>query len=162
MLFANWRILVNNGRMTLFGHEFRTLILEAVFHFQFILWSMLGVGWFVLIVYIGRIRRESIPLLIGLFVCMPFLVLARDETRVISIITFPVLHAYWLSNRYAPSLMTGREAAWVSLAWLLIPWSWAWQGIPRWSALPYDIYWFIDRAIMPLPSDWKDSVKLFN
>ena len=148
--------------MTLFGHEFRTLLLEAVFHFQFIVWSMLGVGWFVLIVHVDRMRRAALPFVVGLSLCLPFLVLAQDETRVISIITFPVVYACWLSNRQFLSSIDGRDAAWLSLLWLVIPWSWAWLGIPRWSALPYDLYWFVDKAMVRLPRDWLDAVRLFD
>ena len=45
-----------------------------------------------------------IVLVVGLLLCMPFLVLAQDETRVLSVLTFPLLAGYWLLNERALAL----------------------------------------------------------
>lgn len=160
-LFAHWNAKVNNGRLVLFGHEFETLLLEAVFHVQVIVWSMLGVGWLVLLVYVDRLRSQAIPLCTGLLLCMPFLVLAQDETRVMSIITFPLLAGYWLFDGSALARVSAREAALLLVAWLLVPWSWTWLGIPRWSALPYDVYWLLDALVGPFTSIPMEVGRLF-
>jgi len=161
LLFARWGVIVNTGRLTLFGHEFQTLLLEAAFHFQVILWSMLGVGWLVLLGYVDRLRREALPLVCGLLVCLPFLVLAQDETRVIAIITFPLLAGYWFFNEEALARVSGRDASFLFVAWLVVPWNWTWLGIPRWSALPYDVYWILDKVFGPFLWIRIDEFRLF-
>ncbi len=151
-LFASWGVDVNNGRLVLFGHEFRTLFLEAAFHFQVIAWSMLGVGWLVLFAYVDRLRSRAWPLVVGLALCTPFLVLAQDETRVMSIITFPLLAGWWLFDERTLTHVSGRDASILFVAWLVVPWSWTWLGVPRWSALPYDVYWLLHTLFGPFPS----------
>ena len=160
-LFAHWDVKVNNGRLVLFGHESLTLLMEAAFHFQVILWSMLGVGWLVLLVYVDRLRSRAVPLVVGLLLCAPFLVLAQDETRVISILTFPLIAGYWLFERGVLGRIAEREAAFLLVAWLVVPWSWTWLGIPRWSALPYDVYWMLDALFGPFPSMPASVIHLF-
>ena len=159
-LFARWGVNVNNGRLVLFGHEFQTLLLEAAFHFQVIAWSMLGVGWLVLLAYVDRLRSRAVPLVVGLLLCLPFLVLTQDETRVISIITFPLLAGYWLFDREVLARVSEREASFLLVAWLVVPWSWTWLGIPRWSAMPYDVYGLLSALFGPFPPI-PEGVRLF-
>lgn len=160
-LFAHWDAHVNNGRLVLFGHEFRTLLLEAALHFQVVVWSAFGVGWLVLLGYVDRLRSQAVPLVVGLLLCTPFLVLAQDETRVISIITFPLVAGYWLFDEAALARVTGREVSFLLVAWLVVPWSWTWLGVPRWSALPYDVYWVLHRLFGPFPPIPDEVVRLF-
>jgi hypothetical protein len=159
--FAYWGVEVNNGRLVLFAHEFRTLLLEAAFHGQVIVWSMLGVGWLVLAGYVDRLRRQALPLVVGLLLCMPFLVLAQDETRVMSVITFPLLAGYWLFDQRVLARVSDGDASFILVAWLVVPWSWTWLGIPRWSALPYDVYWLLQKVFGRFPSIPDDAIRLF-
>ena len=148
-LFERWNVPVNDGRMVLFGHEFQDLLGGAFFHAEIVLWSAFGVGWIALFRYVDRLRREAIPCLVGLLACSPFLVLARDETRVVSIVTFPVIAGCLLLRASSLSIASRRDVAAFFLLWLIIPWMWAWNGVPRWSATPYDVMFVLGILLRP-------------
>jgi hypothetical protein len=134
---------VNSGRtFWLWGHL--DLLLGAFFfHPHQVLWSVLGVGWLVALKYTDQ-GKQSLPFFLALAGLLLLLLVSADQTRVLAIITFPLLAIYWLFNRDFLAQLTNQQVTGLFLLWMLIPWGWVWIGEPRSSTLPYDIVWLMN------------------
>lgn len=127
---------------------------QFILHFQVILWSILGVGWLVLIRFY-QISRAQWPVLLsifGVFLCITPMI--GDQTRVDCIILFPIIYVYILSNVTFLNRLSFTEVSRWLILWLIIPWIWVW-GHPLWSAFPYDVAYILHLIFhhMPLPSN---------
>ncbi|HVK91172.1 MAG TPA: VCBS repeat-containing protein, partial [Mycoplana sp.] len=107
----------------------------ASFHFH--LWSVLGPGWFVLVRYLDRGWRSA-PFVLPLLGLLGLLLLVFDQTRVLAIVTFPLIFVFWLRDRQFLATLSDRFVGWAVLAWVLIPWLWVFGGKPQDSVLPND------------------------
>jgi hypothetical protein len=133
--------------------HFRGNVGEFILHFQFIIWSILGLGWVVFLRYID-VGRGSLPFVIPFVLLCGFSIITEDQTRVVCIITFPLIAAYWLFNEEFLNRISDRVLSMVFLIWAMMPWTFAWAGTPRWSALPYDIVYVVYRIFgFHLPAD---------
>jgi hypothetical protein len=107
----------------------------------------------VLLRYIDR-GRDSLPFLIPFVFLCGFSIITFDQTRVVCIITFPLIAVYWLLNEDFLNRVGDGELSLIFLIWVMMPWFFVWQGIPRWSAFPYDIVYLVYRIFgFALPAD---------
>jgi hypothetical protein len=145
-LFQSLGVQVNSGRLYWLKEHLPLLVEQFFFHLHVILFSVLGLGWLVAVKYLER-GRESLPFPVALGGLMLLLPISGDQTRVLAVVTFPLLTIFWLLNGRFLASLSNRSAAWLFLAWVIVPWGWVWGGIPRWSAFPYDLayllhHWF--------------------
>lgn len=115
-------------------------------HWQWALWAVLGLGWLVLVRYLD-LGRRAYPLLAGLLVLLPLLPLVDDETRVMAVVTFPLLAAYWLTDTEFLGRLRRIEAAGLLAVFVVLPYTWVWMDVPRWSVQPYDVVYLLERLL---------------
>jgi len=143
-LFKYYSIEVNSGRMDWLMEKIHFTLNQFFFHFHYIIWSVLGLGWMVALRYIDW-GRKTIPFFLALLGLCLLLPVCEDQTRVLSIITFPLIAAYWLFNQDFLAKISRSEISLIFVAWTIIPWSWVWAGQPKWSAFPYDIAYLLNK-----------------
>ncbi len=143
-IFAYYGIELNSGRTFYFEERFQEFLKQFFFHSQLMWWSILGVGWVVALKYTDR-GSKTIPFFLALFGLSLFLFLVADHTRVVAIITFPLLAVYWLFNESFLKGISTKEASGIFVLWVLVPFTWVWEGLPRWSSFPYDVVYGLHR-----------------
>lgn len=141
-LFNYNNVEINSGRIYFLREYLSTYLGQFYFHFQYIVWSVLGLGWLIALKYLDR-GRKSLPFFLPLFGLMLLLPVAGDQTRVLAIVTFMLVSVYWLLNAQFLNQISNQQAAGIFLIWILMPWSWVWGGVPRWSVFPYDIVYIL-------------------
>ncbi len=147
-LVALFRVLgveVNSGRLYWLQEHLTLLLAQFFLHTHLILFSVLGLGWLVVVQQLEW-GRDRLAFLVALAAAMLLLPVSGDQTRVLATVTFPLIAAFWLLNRDFLAFLSDRFAAWLLLAWLIVPWTWVWGGEPRWSAFPYDVVFLLGRA----------------
>ncbi|MBB3808903.1 hypothetical protein [Pseudochelatococcus contaminans] len=143
-LFKYYSIDIESGRLDWLLRNINLLLSYFFFHFHYIIWSVLGLGWLVAIRFMDW-GHKSVPFFLTLAGLCLLLPVSGDQTRVLAIITFPLVSAYWLFNQDFLEKITRREISMLFIAWVLVPWGWVWDGIPRWSAFPYDVAYVLHR-----------------
>ena len=156
-LFNYFGVTVNSGRLFYLA-DVHPAVKSLVFHIHYAVWSILGLGWLVALRYLD-LGRPTIPFFVTLSCLMLLLPISGDQTRILAIITFPLIAEYWLFNVTFLTQVTKKELAAIFVAWVLMPWAWTWSGIPKWSVFPYDIAYILHRlfgwfAVPPNPSEW--------
>lgn len=154
LIFNHFLIDLNSGRLYwLIGH-LRSLLSQFFFHSQFIVWSVLGLGWLVALRFTDW-GRNSIPFFITLIGLCLLLPVSEDQTRVLAVITFPLIAVYWLLNPDFIEKLTKREISLLFTAWVLVPWGWTWVGAPKWSVFPYDVAYILHKVFgwFSVPAD---------
>lgn len=68
---------------------------------------------------------------------MLLLPVSYDQTRVIAIVTFPLIAAYWLFNEDFLKKISKQETALIFLIGAITPWGWVLGGEPKLSAFPH-------------------------
>lgn len=144
VIFKYHSIEVNSGRMHWLRGHIHLLLNQFFFHFHYIIWSILGLGWIIALRFIDW-GRKSIPFFITLAGLCLLLPVSGDQTRVLAVLTFPLIAAYWLFNSDFLEKISKREISLIFSIWALMPWGWVWGGTPRWSAFPYDIAYILHR-----------------
>jgi hypothetical protein len=76
---------------------------------------------------------------------MLLLPLVSDETRVLAIVTFPLIASELLLNHDFLKSVSGRFVALTCGLWTIVPWSWAFGGRPLVSVFPYDLAYLLHR-----------------
>ena len=145
-LFSHYSINVNSGRMHWLREHLDLLLNLFFFHFHYIIWSVLGLGWLVALRFTDW-GLKSVPFFLTLAGLCLLLPVSGDQTRVLAIITFPLVSVYWLFNQDFLEKLTKREISLLFTAWALMPWGWVWGGAPKWSAFPYDIAYVLNRLL---------------
>ena len=143
-VFSHYGMQVNSGRLYLLQNYSRQCVVAFYYHFQYILWSVFGVGWIVIAKY-SQQGKTAMPFLIALAAEMPLLVVMQDETRVLAIVSFPLVAITLLLNRGFLQSLSGRLVAIIFGLWLLVPYPWVWRGLPYCSLLPYDVVYLLHR-----------------
>lgn len=133
------------GRTGWFVTYLATMLGQFWFHGQYVVWTVLGAGWLVAIRYADR-GRAAIPFFVCLLGLLPLLMVVNDQTRVLAIVTFPLVFAFWLAEPDFLSGLSRREVAALAVVWLIVPWAWVYEGIPTWSVLPYDLVYIANKA----------------
>lgn len=157
-IFKIYGIEVNSGRLFVFTETWELTIRDFYYSFQYILFSVLGLGWLFVIKYVEQ-GKISCPFLFSLLLLILVLPLVFDETRVGAIVTFPLVVSYLLLNASFIRSLDKKFVNFVFLAWLILPWGWVWAGRPKVSVLPWDLViilnWFFGWFEVPLhPSGW--------
>ncbi len=141
-MFSYLGVSVNSGNLYRQLHgEFLPQATGLFYHFHYAVFSVLGLGWIVLIKYFDK-KKDAIPFLIPFFALLLLLIPVGDKTRVLAIVTFPLVASFWILNKDFLASLSDRLVAWLLLLWCIVPWAWVW-GEPKWSAFPYDIAYVI-------------------
>lgn len=157
LLFRHWGIHITDRRYYL--HHYYQMFLEMFYyHVQYILWSLLGAGWFAVAKFAERGKAAS-PFLIALGGLVLLQLTVSDETRVFAMVAFPLVAAYLLLDEQFLRSLTNQTASWIFAIWLLVPWPFAWGGRPLVSILPYNIVFLLHRlfgwfSVPANPSMW--------
>jgi hypothetical protein len=152
-LFSWLGVEVNSGRLYWLQEHLPLLLEQFLLHVHIILFSVLGLGWLVAVKYVER-GREALPFLAALGGLMLLLPISGDQTRVLAVVTFPLIAATWLLSGRVLASLSNRWVAWLLVTWVIVPWSWVWGGLPRWSAFPYDLAYLLNQGLgwlEPLP-----------
>ncbi len=137
LIFRHYHIQVNSGRPYFLRRYFHVCAELFYYHFQYILWSVLGVMWIVIAKFAERGKR-SLPLLLSLLGCLLLLPIVSDETRVLAIVTFPLIATFVILDPEFLRSLNGRFVSWIFGIWVLVPWAWAFGGRPLVSVFPFD------------------------
>lgn len=141
-IFAHAGMQVNSGRSFWLQQHLDLLLGSFFLHPHSILWSVLGLGWLAALKYADQGRR-TLPFFLALAGLLLLLLVSADQTRVLAIVTLPLVAMHWLFNTPFLASFSNRQAAGLLLLWIVIPWGWVWIGEPRSSALPYDFAWLL-------------------
>lgn len=144
-LFQHYGIHVNSGRTYWVREHFGEMVANFFLHAHAIVWSVLGLGWLAAARFADWGRR-SLPFFLVLGGLCLLAVITADQTRVVAIVSFPLLMAYWLRNPDFLSRLGRREVALVFALWAVTPMSWIWIGAPKWSLFPYDVAYVLHQA----------------
>jgi hypothetical protein len=145
VLFRHYGIEVNSGRAYYLREHFQSLVSAFFVHLPYILWSVLGTGWLVALRFADWGWR-AVPFFLGLAGLCALLPVVADQTRVMAVVSFPLVSAYWLLNRDFLGKLGRREVAFIFAIWVILPFSWVWEGVPRWSVFPYDVAYVLHQA----------------
>lgn len=137
-VFKHFSVSVNPGRIYWMRQHLRPLLYEFFFHFHYIVWSVLGLGWIIAIKYLDDGKRSA-PFFISLGAQLVLLSVSADQTRVLAIVSFFLVSVYWLLSHNFLTQISNQLASLIFLIWLVSPWSWVWGGLPKWSVFPYDV-----------------------
>jgi hypothetical protein len=153
-LFHCFGVSINSGRLYWIESHFRLLLSQFFFHFHYLIWSVLGLGWVVAVKYLDY-GTKSVPFFVSLFGLLGLLPISGDQTRVLAISTFFLVSVYWLLNPDFLRQVGNQFISWVFLVWLISPLSWARGGTPMWSVFPYDIAYLLHRVFgwFDVPAD---------
>lgn len=143
-LFNYYHINVNSGRIYWVKGHLNFLLSNFIFHFQYILWSVLGLGNLILLKYLD-FGKKTIPFFITFIGLLFLLPISGDHTRVLAIITFPLIVIYFLLNEKFLNYISKKEISIIFLFWILIPWGWVWGGLPRGSVFSHDLYYILHK-----------------
>ena len=136
---------VNYGRLKWLTEYYNVLLGKFFFHFNYIIWSSLGIGWIVFFRYIDE--NSYVCFAIPLLLLMLLLPISGDQTRVFAITSFPLIFVFWLFNNNLSNQLSNRFVSWIFLAWLVVPWGWVWAGEPKWSVFSYDIAYLLNQSL---------------
>jgi hypothetical protein len=143
-----------SGRLAWLQEFWPFIVGQFGYHFQTILWSVLGLGWLIVIKFVEQGRR-AVPFAVCLVALLCLAPVSGDQTRVISIVTFPLLAVHVLLNDAFLQRVSRQFVAMIGLLWLLLPWAWVWGGKPRGSAFSFDLAWLLHGMFgwFEVPSD---------
>lgn len=144
-IFRHFAVQVSAGRAHWMQTHLDALLSQFFYHFHVIVWSVLGLGWLAALKF-SDWGRKSLPFFLTLAGLCLLLPVSGDQTRVLAIVAFPLVCAYWLLNPDFLDKVSGREVAALFTLWALMPWAWVWEGKPRWSAFPYDVAYLLHQA----------------
>ena len=145
LLFHFRHIEISYDRFYWMLRHLPRLFYEFLYSIHPILWSVLGLAWIVAIIYAEQ-GRKTLPFfltLLGLIGIVPFI---EDETRVIAIISFPLLTVFWLKNEQFLKKLPKQLMALLCLIWVFLPWAWVWQSGVRSSMFPYDVVFVLHKT----------------
>ena len=138
ILFNYLEFNLNSGRAFWLQNHYISLMNQFIFNFQFILWSTIGLGWLLVIQYI-EITKKYWGFLVSLLTLLFLLPIVQDQTRVLSIMLFPLFLNYCLFNSDFLKSVSRTQCASLFLLWLIIPWGWVFSGNIQVSVFPYTV-----------------------
>lgn len=144
-IVRHWAIEVNSGRAFWLEKNLSMTLHQFLYHPFITVFSALGVAWLIAFKQLD-IGKKAIPMLLGLGGLLLLLPISGDQTRVFAVSSFFLLTVYWLLNPRFLSLIDGRTAAVLFVAWLVVPWVWVWGAVPRASAFPMDVVYLLHHA----------------
>lgn len=145
LVFRHYGIAVNSGRLYWLTQNLPDILTYFAMKTQLIVWSILGVGWLVAIKFMRRDRAALWTLAAPLAMVVALAALVADETRVCAVVVFPTLFVFLLSDGDFLAALADDLPPLV-LVWLLVPFVWAWGGVPLWSVFPHDVAYTLNAA----------------
>src|SRR5271167_1042651 len=112
LLFRHFNVHVNSGRFSWLHGHLHWLLSQFYFHYQVALYSVLGIGW-VLIIKLAERGRKALPFIVALAGLLLLLPIAGDHTRVGAIVTFPLMAVYCVLNRDFLASTSRQFVSWV-------------------------------------------------
>lgn len=149
-IFQNYGVQVNAGRAYYLLQTWPVFLTNFLTKPHVMLWSVLGLGWVAALKYAEKGRR-SFVFFIPLAFLLLLLPISDDETRVLANTSFMLVSVCWLLNGKFIAQISGQIASWILLLWVLVPWSWVWQGRSMWSAFPYDMIYLFQKMLGLFP-----------
>jgi hypothetical protein len=138
-------IELNSGRAWYLRTHLRTILTEFFYHPQIFLYSALGLAWIPLI-YIFRESSKSRPYWVPLALILCIAPISGDGTRVLAIVTLPIALIIITRNFSILEQLSQRTVAFMFLILLITPFTFAWAGHPKWSALPFNVIWILNKV----------------
>ena len=131
------------GRLDWISNSLLHLIYNFYFNFYNIIWFSLGVGWFFILKYFFDEKNKS-SLIISLMLLLAILPIVDDHTRVYSSISFIILIVHIICNNNFLRKISKCEITVLFTIWLLMPYSWVWQGDLRQSMFQYNLAYVLN------------------
>lgn len=133
-------IVLESTRMDWTRLNFTSLLRQAVYSIHIVFFSVFGVAW-IYVLFLASRGKRTIPFFVtvaGLFL-MIFIV--ADQTRVLSIVTFPLITIYLILNADVLADLDRKTVAITAVIWVIVPYIWVFGGEPKGSVLPYDLHY---------------------
>lgn len=143
LIFSLNNIELNSGRVYYLKAHLRVILTEFMYHPQIFLYTALGMAWIPLL-YIFKVASNSKIYWMPLALILLIAPISGDGTRVLAIVTFPIAIFIVIKNISILESLSNKTVAFMFLILLITPFSFAWGGHPRWSALPFDIVWLLN------------------
>ncbi len=144
LIFQHYTILVNSGRWYFMRQHLHEIISGFFLHAYEQIWAILGLGWLIALRYVDW-GKQALPFFVGLLCLSSVLLLVGDQARVLAIITFPLVFAYWLLNREFLTKWSQAHVALIFLIWLVMPWYWLCGGV-KGSVFFFDLGYLLHKA----------------
>jgi hypothetical protein len=127
---------------------------QMVFNIHYSLWSLLGIGWYLALKYLD-LGFRSLPLFVPLVGLLLMILAVLDQTRVLAIVSFPLLMSAWILNQSFLGRFARAEATLLAVLGAAVPYVWVWEGLPQGSVLSHGIVWLVHAATgwPDLPAD---------
>lgn len=132
-----------DGRMQWIGDALLHLLYNFYFNFYNILWFSLGAGWLIIIHFFLN-QKQKWPFLISLLSLIFVLPFVDDHSRVFSASSFMLIMIYILCNDEFLNTVSFKQLSLFFLIWILLPYSWVWQGDLRSTMFLYDFAYILE------------------
>lgn len=127
-----------SGRQEWIADYAAVLAERAYLGWPWLIWSVLGLGWLLAAFHAAQ-GRASLSLFVPLALLLLLAPLVYDQTRVLAIVTFPLLYRAWIANPDFLRRLGGRRAAWLAVVWAVVPVIFVLGAEPFGSVLPYSL-----------------------
>ena len=131
------------GRLNWIYNALLHLIYNFYFNFYNIFWFSLGVGWILILKFFFETKYKY-PFIISIFLILGILPIVDDHTRVYSACSFMLIVYYIICNNNFLKTIKNTELSFIFLIWIMLPYSWVWQGDLRSSMLNYDLAYVLN------------------
>jgi hypothetical protein len=132
-----------DGRLQWISDALLHLLYNFYFNFYNILWFSLGAGWLIIIHFFLN-QKQKWPFLISLFALIFVLPFVDDHSRVFSACSFMLIMIYILCNDEFLDTVSLKQLSLFFLIWILLPYSWVWQGDLRSTMFLYDFAYILE------------------
>lgn len=144
LIFKSFGIVVNSGRWYWVKSHYLGFAETFMYRFQYEFWGALGLGWIIALKFLEVFKRQALPFCVILIsLCCLLLPISGDQTRVLGIVTFPLLTVFWFTNESFLKQLSIREIALLFCVWVFLPYVWLWEATPKYSIFVYDIIYLL-------------------
>lgn len=144
-IFAANGIVVDYDRVEYLVTNLRPLVRGFVENPAIMVFSMLALGWIVVIRYAAASGRRALPLLVALGCLVLLMPFYEDRTRVAAITSFLLVTATVLLDERFMAGIGRRESAVFAALWFIVPWLWVWGDVTYTSVTVYDLEVVLNR-----------------
>ena len=134
-----------DGRLNWISDALLHLIYNFYFNFYNIFWFSLGASWLIIMHYFFY-QKKKWPFVISLFSIILVLPFVDDHSRVFSACSFMLIMIYILCNDEFLDSVSIKHLSLFFLIWILMPYSWVWQGDLRSTMFLYDLAYILDNV----------------
>ncbi len=132
-----------SGRVDWINDVLLHLFYNFYFNFYNIVWFALGAGWLIVLHYFFN-QKKRWPFIISLFTLIFVLPFVDDHSRVFSACSFMLIMLFILCNDEFLNTISLNHLSLFFLIWVLLPYSWVWQGDLRSTMFLYDFAYILD------------------